>query len=718
MRIKTRLRLSAWIALGVIALTVVSLTWSFCHSYQADRNEELAQRMRRVAFERIVLRDEYLLYREDRAIAQWRAKSQALKELLQKAKAQFDGKETKTLLADAEKDFDATFSLVSAMAERYGRKGRAAGKPPLYDRAEARVISQVFLNAYSLKDNIGLLHELMEKESQRTRNIGFLLTFLCITVGGVAVVVNSVITVRTIATELTALNAGIEIIGKGNLDYRIPIEAKDELSTLGRLTNEMAGGLQESYTSLETLQLEIDERKKAEAQLTAANRKLNDIIEFLPDATFVIDNDKRVIAWNRAIEEMTGITKEEIIGQGDNACTVPFYGERRRHLIDLLDVNDQELESKYRSVQRKGNMIYAEVFTPALFGGKGAYVFASGAPLFDDQGNRVGAIESIRDITDRKRAEESLQKALRDLQELDLIVNKSPAVAFLWRASENWPVEFVSQNIAQFGYAPEDFTSGRILFSDIVHPDDIERVTAEVQQYSVEGRTEFTQEYRILDGSGKPRWIEDRTWIRRDAEGRITHYQGVVVDITERKQAEEALRKSEISFRALFENMSNCVAIYEAVDGGEDFIFRDFNRAAAYAERINREAVVGRRVTEVFPGVRDFGLLEVFQRVWRTGSPESFPTASYRDNRIAGWRENHVLRIPSGEVVAVYDDVTERKQAEERLTEQLSELRRWHEVTLGREMRLLELKREVNDLTTRLGGPPRYASVETEERDV
>lgn len=107
------------------------------------------------------------------------------------------------------------------------------------------------------------------------------------------------------------------------------------------------------------------------------------IIEFLPDATFVIDNEKRVIAWNRAMEEMTGVKKENMIGKGDYAYTVPFYGERRGHLLDLIDVDDKDLSSKYQYVKRKGNTLYAEIFTPALNGGKGAHVWATGAPLFE-----------------------------------------------------------------------------------------------------------------------------------------------------------------------------------------------------------------------------------------------------------------------------------------------------------------------------------------------
>ncbi len=137
----------------------------------------------------------------------------------------------------------------------------------------------------------------------------------------------------------------------------------------------------------------------------------------------------------------------------------------------------------------------------------------------------------------------------------------------------------------------------------------------------------------------------------------------------ERKLAEQAFIASEVRFRELFEKMISCVAVYEAAADGTDFVFRDFNLAAETAEKIDRQKIIGQSLLQVFPGVREMGLLDVLQRVWRSGRPEHVPAAYYKDARNEGWRENYVYKLPTGEVVALYNDITERKKAEIKILE-------------------------------------------------
>ena len=138
------------------------------------------------------------------------------------------------------------------------------------------------------------------------------------------------------------------------------------------------------------------------------------------------------------------------------------------------------------------------------------------------------------------------------------------------------------------------------------------------------------------------------------------------------RHQEKELKEYQAKFKVLFENVCSGVAIYEARDDGEDFVFADFNPAAEQIEHIKKEELIGKSVTEVFPGVKQFGLFEGFQRVYKNSTPEHHPISVYKDERIAGWRENYVYRLPSGQIVAVYDDVSTRKRTElvARMTDQ------------------------------------------------
>ena len=120
--------------------------------------------------------------------------------------------------------------------------------------------------------------------------------------------------------------------------------------------------------------------------------------------------------------------------------------------------------------------------------------------------------------------------------------------------------------------------------------------------------------------------------------------------------------------RALFGHLKSGVAVFEAAENGYDFIFKEFNPAAEAIEKISRHEVIGRRLTEVFPGMRDFGLVDALRRVWLSGDPVHHPARLYKDSRIIGWREYRLYKMPSGEVVALYEEISRRKLVEDRLS--------------------------------------------------
>ena len=141
----------------------------------------------------------------------------------------------------------------------------------------------------------------------------------------------------------------------------------------------------------------------------------------------------------------------------------------------------------------------------------------------------------------------------------DAYMAASPAIFFCWVAQADWPVDYVSDNVDLLGYSVEEFVEGRTKFADIIHPDDLERVIQEVSEYTGRQYKSFTQSYRLLSRDGDVRWIDDRTVVERDADGKASHYLAIITDITREKLAEEALKLSQEKYRALVETTDDFV---------------------------------------------------------------------------------------------------------------------------------------------------------------
>ena len=156
---------------------------------------------------------------------------------------------------------------------------------------------------------------------------------------------------------------------------------------------------------------DITEHKQDSSELQILRHELVDIIDFLPDPTFIIDQNHQVIAWNSAMEHITGISKNEVIGSSDFTHAFNTNGAQRPVLIDLLDASDDEIGNAYSHVTREGSSLIAEGFNPSLYSGRGAYAWIKASPLYDAAGKKIGAIEIIRDISKVREIEESLNNA-------------------------------------------------------------------------------------------------------------------------------------------------------------------------------------------------------------------------------------------------------------------------------------------------------------------
>jgi PAS domain S-box-containing protein len=152
--------------------------------------------------------------------------------------------------------------------------------------------------------------------------------------------------------------------------------------------------------------------------LAQSEQQLHDIIEFLPDATFAIDKDGKIIAWNRAVEEMTGRKKAEMLGRGNFEYSLAFYPERRPMLAGIIGEDEQVIREKYPSVRRESSTLVSEVFLPHFHAGRGAHLRFSATALVDAGGNITGAIESVRDTSEQVMTNAALENTSRQLNTL------------------------------------------------------------------------------------------------------------------------------------------------------------------------------------------------------------------------------------------------------------------------------------------------------------
>ncbi|ADI73898.1 signal transduction histidine kinase [Methanohalobium evestigatum Z-7303] len=180
--------------------------------------------------------------------------------------------------------------------------------------------------------------------------------------------------------------------------------------------------------------------------------------------------------------------------------------------------------------------------------------------------------------------------------DLESIIHNSPIIVFLWKAVDNWPVEFVSDSITQFGYTPDDFTSGCYSYGDIIHPEDLEKVRSRISRHVEQGYKQFVHEYRIYTKTGDIRWVTERTFIRNNSMGKVTHYQGIIIDITERKETEKALQESEKKFRTLFNNTNDAIFICD-MDGN----FIEVNQSACNYLNYSRDELLQMKINDIHP---------------------------------------------------------------------------------------------------------------------
>jgi PAS domain S-box-containing protein len=282
------------------------------------------------------------------------------------------------------------------------------------------------------------------------------------------------------------------------------------------------------------VRLAIEGRRNAD-ELHESRQRMADIINFLPDATFAIDLAGTVIAWNKAMEEITGIQKKDILGTGDYSYAIPIYGVKRPLLINLVLNEDREVERCYPYITRQDNKLISELFAPCIYGGKGAYIWFIASRLYDTKGRVIGAIESIRDITDRKKMETALEESEQRYRNVIEVQTE-----FISRFLPDGTHVFVNEAYCRYFNKRREEIIGRKFIPEI--PKEDRKVVRDHFASLTRDNPVAAVIHQIVMPDGRVRW---QRWFDRaifDGNGTLVEYQSVGRDITEQKQGEEAIR--------------------------------------------------------------------------------------------------------------------------------------------------------------------------------
>ena len=454
------------------------------------------------------------------------------------------------------------------------------------------------------------------------------------------------------------------------------------------------------------IRLAVERRKTAE-ELAESRQRMNDIIDHLPDATFAIDLGGNVIAWNRAMEEMTGVRKEEIIGTGNHSYAIPFYGEPRPILLDLILKDDSETIACYPSVKRKDNKLVSEIYIPGMHGGNGAYLWFIASPLYDSQGTISGAIESIRDITDRKQAEDELNAAYQQIaateEELrgqyeEIIQNNNA----LRESEERYRtlVETTDTGFVVLDQNGKVLDTNRRYVEMTGHSDPKEilgrNVTGWTAGYDKEKNSQavtqcmrdgvlrnFEVDYTGKSGTVTPVEI-NATVIRSGGAPRIIT---LCRDITRRKQSERVIMENQRTleeivhtYRTIFENTGTAMVLLEE-DTTISLGNAEFERLSGYS----RAEIEGKKHWTEFVLAEDLDRMIVQHRLRRENKEAALTHYEFRFVSKSGGIRNIFLIIDlipgTKRSVASLIDITEKIRVQEMLKAVNDKLRLLNRIT-------------------------------------
>lgn len=430
------------------------------------------------------------------------------------------------------------------------------------------------------------------------------------------------------------------------------------------------------------------------------------IVDFLPDATVVVDKSKKVVAWNRAIEKMTGVRREDILGKDDYAYAVAFYGEKRPMLIDLV-FNTVIAGDPYGSVNQDGSTFYAEVYVPGMNNGAGGYLWETAAPILDKNGDYWGAIESIREITDRKTTERELGESEEKFRLLfekscdpilllddDVFVDCNDAALKLMCCKDKDQLI----GIHPFDISPERQPDGRLSTG---------KAREYINKTMKEGHHQFEWLHRTFENDIL--WIEVSLTVI-PIRGKKVMYT-VWRDITERKKIEKTLEDEKRRFFTLTREAPFGIMLFDR-NGRTNYVNKKFVEifgysledvpdgrtwcAKAYSDPEYRHKVIAAWLNDVDRFIHNPSLKESTQWMFEV-------TCKDNTQKVVSFI---TVNLPTGEYLLTLEDITERKRVEEEVAIRGKELqeksKNLEEINTALKVLLKERENDKSELEERI----------------
>jgi len=384
---------------------------------------------------------------------------------------------------------------------------------------------------------------------------------------------------------------------------------------------------------------------------------------------------RQMFETNQAVKLVINPENGAIVEANDAACN--FYGYSKKEILSLsiFDINvltpDQVVE-EMNQARSENKLVFN--FPHRLASGEIREVEVYSGPI--QFGENAFLYSIIQDITKRKQAE---QKIKSHADNLDTILNSAPNILAL--VNGEGKVEMINDRGAAFGGKEKEALLGHLggeIFNCLNSFDGKgcwQNPNCSECPVRVRILSTFNTEKSHIEEEGQMTLLIDGTKRSLDflISTSLLNLNGSkkvllsLADITERKRFEKSLVESQNRLSEMFEHMSSGAVVYEPTKNAEDFIFKAFNTAAEEITRIQRKDALGKRLLEVFPMMDQTGLLGTLQEVWESGEEVHLEPFYYKDDVREGWRENRIYKLPSGEVVALFDDVTLRMESESKI---------------------------------------------------